>query len=381
MSPQGNGQPLTLPSMGQAVNGGTANPEPLAIKHEPVIKQEPGLQNGGMAPGLSAYPSAPGGGGNTAASRAAQHLQAYGQRAAASIQSLHSGANHGPHHNQMQSQPQQMQAQPQQGQRPTSAQQAANAYRAQMVAHQQQQQQQRLQPTGGLNGANGLPNSQVDGVTDASDGAPAQLGTDGHQAELGRGEIDKLLHKQLAAMAKRMEGGGLMLPLRQATMHKSAAIETNKNGVMSQVDGEGDSNVKMEDEDAINSDLDDPEEEQDEGEEDDESMGPIMLCMYDKVQRVKNKWCVVETAELSSAIFTDKRTGSAPSRTVCLPSTARSTSSTRPRASTSGKLLCRCHKFEAAGTELWKLSPGSDIDILMAQHYFHWLCPTAVAPT
>ena len=46
------------------------------------------------------------------------------------------------------------------------------------------------------------------------------------------------------------------------------------------------------DEDAINSDLDDPEEDLEEDEVDDEGLGHIMLCMYDKVQRVKNKWYV-----------------------------------------------------------------------------------------
>ena len=33
---------------------------------------------------------------------------------------------------------------------------------------------------------------------------------------------------------------------------------------------------------------------QDDDEDDDESMGHMMLCMYDKVQRVKNKWYVLD---------------------------------------------------------------------------------------
>jgi transcription initiation factor TFIIA large subunit len=44
------------------------------------------------------------------------------------------------------------------------------------------------------------------------------------------------------------------------------------------------------DEDAINSDLDDPDDGLNDEEDDEDSMGHIMLCMYDKVQRVKNKW-------------------------------------------------------------------------------------------
>jgi transcription initiation factor TFIIA large subunit len=60
------------------------------------------------------------------------------------------------------------------------------------------------------------------------------------------------------------------------------------------MDGGDDDDVKAEelDEDAINSDLDDPDEGLNEEEDEDEGMGHIMLCMYDKVQRVKNKWYV-----------------------------------------------------------------------------------------
>jgi len=44
-----------------------------------------------------------------------------------------------------------------------------------------------------------------------------------------------------------------------------------------------------EDEDAINSDLDDPDE-LDGANEGDDDVTNVMLCTYDKVQRVKNKW-------------------------------------------------------------------------------------------
>ena len=42
------------------------------------------------------------------------------------------------------------------------------------------------------------------------------------------------------------------------------------------------------DEDAINSDLDDPDEVGEENNE--EETDQVMLCTYDKVARVKNKW-------------------------------------------------------------------------------------------
>lgn len=53
---------------------------------------------------------------------------------------------------------------------------------------------------------------------------------------------------------------------------------------LQQTDGADDS-------DDINSDLDDSEEDQDSYNEDEDlENGMIMLCLYDKVQRVKNKW-------------------------------------------------------------------------------------------
>lgn len=47
----------------------------------------------------------------------------------------------------------------------------------------------------------------------------------------------------------------------------------------------------VDDSDGINSDLDDSDEDQDSyAEDEDLENGMIMLCLYDKVQRVKNKW-------------------------------------------------------------------------------------------
>ena len=94
-----------------------------------------------------------------------------------------------------------------------------------------------------------------------------------------------------------MEGGGLMLPLKEATKGRSCLKKPRSADAPAQFDGlDDDIKSEEDDEDAINSDLDDPDEGGDEDEDDDESMGHMMLCMYDKVQRVKNKWYV-------SAIF------------------------------------------------------------------------------
>lgn len=131
----------------------------------------------------------------------------------------------------------------------------------------------------------------MDGSSEAYEGVLMQRDASGNPVEMGRLEIDSLLHEQIAARAKQMEGGGLMLPLKEATKHRSVANKSKRAGGPSQVDG-FDDDVKDEevDEDAINSDLDDPDDDQDDDDDDDDSMGHIMLCMYDKVQRVKNKW-------------------------------------------------------------------------------------------
>ncbi|KAI5845021.1 transcription factor IIA, alpha/beta subunit [Morchella snyderi] len=66
---------------------------------------------------------------------------------------------------------------------------------------------------------------------------------------------------------------------------------------ISQLDGDSDEDIA--DEDAINSDLDDPEDDEIDNEDEDE-VPQIMLCMYDKVQRTKNKWkCVLKDGVLT----------------------------------------------------------------------------------
>jgi transcription initiation factor TFIIA large subunit len=140
----------------------------------------------------------------------------------------------------------------------------------------------------------------------------------GEDVVMGTVQIDRMIRRQVEAMGKQMEGGGLMVPLSEipkpvkarkrktsdrgakSTMeipilpsapHQASAA----SGTIPQYDGPGDSNDDEEDEDAINSDLDDPADDHDQEDDDDEALGHIMLCMYDKVQRVKNKWkCVLK---------------------------------------------------------------------------------------
>lgn len=265
------------PTPQQSHNG--IKPDPDAVKTESIgnvpIKQE--------TPGHIAMPppkSFNGMEGNSvAANRAAQLVQQqYGDRVPAStIDAIrHGNPTPGPQ-------------QPQQGQ-PQGQQDPQALYRQQMMAAAQQQQQQ------GANGQSNLHNAQTDGGFDTDSDedededdfeAVLMRKTNGNLEELGRVDIDRLIHDRIASQAKAMEGGGLMVPLKEATRHKTARNPNRKGKGVAQNDGGDDEEY---DEDAINSDLDDPEEGGSDDEVDDEGLGHIMLCMYDKVQRVKNKW-------------------------------------------------------------------------------------------
>ena len=57
----------------------------------------------------------------------------------------------------------------------------------------------------------------------------------------------------------------------------------------------------IDDEDAINSDLDDPDDNVPDETEEEGNQGEVMLCTYDKVQRVKNKWkCTLKDGVLTT---------------------------------------------------------------------------------
>lgn len=278
------------------------------VKPEPNIKQEPVGANNGIPPahpgGISQYNGAPT---NVAAQRAMNQLQGhFGDRAAASISAIKSYGQGGQPQGQGQGQapPTQRPAgvapgQPNQIPRPNPQAQAQAQYSQQLAAQQaamgqRQSQGVPAQYTGQRPAPNQQGNfqqSQVDGAGDEYEGVLMRRDQNGESSELGRIGIDRILHNQIAAKGKQMEGGGLMLPLKQATKTKSIAKKTGLDGP-SGFDG-GDDDVKKEeeiDEDAINSDLDDPDDPNDEDEDDDENMDKVMLCMYDKVQRVKNKW-------------------------------------------------------------------------------------------
>lgn len=281
ISPQQNAQQLSLPigTTHHASNDTQVKAEPGTAKNDAPIKQEPGLTSNGFNQARHNYQ--PNMGHGVAQQRAAQALEnQYGQRAAASISAMH---GHHPQGQMAQGRP----GQPGQTQ-PINAQQYSQGVTTAMAA-----QQQRVQQGGAnANGQGGLGHSQMDGTNDQFEGVVMERDANGNLVEMARVDIDSLLHAQIASRAKQMEGGGLMLPLKEATRHKSLTSKKKTGAVgPAQFDGP-DAGIKEEDldEDAINSDLDDTEDEQDEDDDDDENLGHIMLCMYDKVQRVKNKW-------------------------------------------------------------------------------------------
>jgi transcription initiation factor TFIIA large subunit len=271
--------------------------QPIAdarIKTEPTVKLEPGLEGNQMPQPVSQADLH-----NVAQQRVIAQLQnQYGDRAAASINKLREQPGGGVAQPQNQQQRMQNPAMPQAypGQYQNNPQQ--QQYRPNMphnpAAQQHQYQQQQRVP---------MPNpqrphtSQADGAGDDDGhfGVLIHQTNDGQTTEMGRVEIDNLLHAQIAARAKAMEGGGLMIPLKPKRARRGKSVSYHKSGTSagaSQFDGPDD-DLKDEDdesdEDAINSDLDDPDDNVEEN-EDDEEAGQIMLCMYDKVQRVKNKW-------------------------------------------------------------------------------------------
>ncbi|KAI0158215.1 transcription factor IIA, alpha/beta subunit [Xylariaceae sp. FL1272] len=285
----GNGYMQPQPTMAQQpVQMPVAATQP-ELKPEPSVKIEPGQDGLQIPQGLNSAHVNPQG--NAGQARAIANMQAlYGDRAAASISK--------------------MKEQPQNPQQRTQTPIMPQGYpQYQSHPHQQYQQnppgqQQQQRPP--MANAHRPPNSQMDGTEDEDIhvGVVMRRGSNGESVEMGRVQIDNMLHAQVAANAKAMEGGGLMLPLKRASKGKGIqlSMSTGPSGP-SQVDGPGDE-IKDEDEsdvdeDAINSDLDDPDDVI-ENDDDDDEAGQIMLCMYDKVQRVKNKWkCVLKDGVLN----------------------------------------------------------------------------------
>lgn len=286
------------------------------------IKMEPGMemQYNGLPNG---YPQSAGGG-----ARAQQLLQQqYGQAANASVNAMQRGGLALPG---QQTRPQGLQLPAQnhqQLQAQYAAQQQQQQQRQQQAHLHQQQSQQQSQPR--IKVENNNP--KVDQGTFPQGrpiGAPYATQTDGADDGLGEWQAmlagrralhhehgDKIMRMQVEQLRSEFDNG-LMLPMGEGPQRSKGkqrktsllpSQDPSSGEPLPQLDGDVDDDdekpdIKDEDdENAINSDLDDSDEEnQDNMGEDDDEMGDSILCTYDKVQRVKNKWkCTLKDGVMS----------------------------------------------------------------------------------
>lgn len=169
---------------------------------------------------------------------------------------------------------------------------------------QQQMAQQRPPPQGHLY------TSQTDGSGDALADWEALKAARAADA-VDRIAADEFMRARVDAMSMRQDSG-LMVPLdsmpkgkkRKAAMRilqREDAEASSSAPAPARFDGDDDAKVEEDPDDAINSDLDDPEDDLADGDNSDDDMVDYMLCTYDKVQRVKNKWkCTLKDGILTT---------------------------------------------------------------------------------
>ena len=203
---------------------------------------------------------------------------------------------------------------PQQGQHMTQQQRMMAPQQQQMQRPQQQLPQQRPPPQQNPN----LYTSQTDGAGEGLEDWKAFLAARrAAETEEGRVAADEFMRARVDAMAMQQDSG-LMMPLKsmpkgkkrraavrvlqaeRAEASSSTAPSASVPGLFDGVDDD----IKPGEEDpddAINSDLDDPEDDLDNADNSDDEMVDYMLCTYDKVQRVKNKWkCTLKDGILTT---------------------------------------------------------------------------------
>ncbi|KAJ4399335.1 transcription factor IIA subunit alpha [Didymella pomorum] len=207
---------------------------------------------------------------------------------------------------------------PQQGQHPMTQQQRMMAPQQQQMQRPPQQQlpPQRQQPPQQNN--SNLYTSQTDGAGDGLEDWKAFVAARrAAETEEGRIAADEFMRARVDAMAMQQDSG-LMVPLDsmpkgkkrkaavrvlQAQTAEASSSTAPSAAVPGLFDGPDD-DIKPGEEDpddAINSDLDDPEDDLNDGDNSDDEMVDYMLCTYDKVQRVKNKWkCTLKDGILTT---------------------------------------------------------------------------------
>lgn len=144
-----------------------------------------------------------------------------------------------------------------------------------------------------------LKTDQTDGAADDLDTWQVEYARRKALITKSREQNDSLIRDHVMASQQQLEGGGLLLPLDELPQI-GARAKRRVDAVRGKVDDSGPSISRAqgdmagddddeEDEDAINSDLDDPDEAELNADGEEEA-SKVMLCTYDKVQRVKNKW-------------------------------------------------------------------------------------------
>lgn len=312
---------------------GYENSVPAPANGAPRVKTEPGMeqqqqpqqQYHGLPP-MSSYSQINGGQGGGAA-RAQQLVeQQFGPQATAGFQ-RNGLALPG-------QQQQQQQAKPPQGLQlpPNNAQQMHQQYQHQQQQAMQQRQQQQLNqqqqnpqikvegngqgaPQGQYQQQQAPNYSQTDGADDALDEWRAMLAEHRALAANQTERANHMMRERIAALSDDLQSG-LMLPLDdqqgrlQTRRLKAAALKSKAMPIQAPIEAstapaiaqmDGDAADDEEDEDAINSDLDDPDDDNNQINDDDDDNGDTILCTYDKVQRVKNKWkCTLKDGVLNA---------------------------------------------------------------------------------
>ncbi|KAL2824161.1 transcription factor IIA, alpha/beta subunit [Aspergillus cavernicola] len=278
--------PHSLPPPGPPLHAptpvGASGSHPMG--HSPQIKTEPGLNGHPGLPPMSHIMAVPPNA-QSARERATNLIQQrYGAAAANSVSQM------------------QAQSQPPMGlPRPLNM---PNMPQMPNGQHHQIKQEPGYHPTPHPS----LNNAQTDGAAgDALSEWKVEVARRREAAKRQKGEGDHALRDHLRQRMLQLEGGGLMLPLdERESQPKGSTLSLNAAGPSTtpraQFDGPGGDDTKEEDdEDAINSDLDDPDDLVAEDHDSEDSVGQVMLCTYDKVQRVKNKWkCTLKDGILTT---------------------------------------------------------------------------------
>ncbi|KAL4787478.1 transcription factor IIA, alpha/beta subunit [Aspergillus varians] len=278
--------PQSIPPSGPPLQAPTpigSGNNPLG--HSPQIKTEPGLNGHPALPPMSHMMNTP------------QNAQSARERATNLIQQRY-GAAAANSVSQMQAQSQPPMGLP----RPPNMQQMPNGQNHQNHQNHQIKQEPGYHPVPHPS----VSNSQTDGSAgDALSEWKAEVARRREAAERGNGEGDRALRDYLKQRMLQLEGGGLMVPLDERESQPKNLLHTSTGPSVTpraQFDGPGGDDTKEEDdEDAINSDLDDPDDLVGQDDDDDDAVGQVMLCTYDKVQRVKNKWkCTLKDGILTT---------------------------------------------------------------------------------